>query len=171
MKHRDASTEKTQRRFADNGDTVLDFMVGGILVECPSCGGCAEHRPIGSAESRRGMFAPRRLVCTECGLVRDWAERTIHRRWRGSPARDDYFGAILWLRERFGDEEVWAYNWEHLAFLERYVAAALRSRMRHSETGWSNRSFVSRLPIFIKLAKNRARVLAAIRRIRRKRAP
>ncbi len=170
MKRRTVSPDVTQRRFVDAGKTVYDCIAAGVLVECPVCGGCAEHRPISADESHHGMFAPRRLVCTHCGLTRHWAEHGLYgRSWRESPIRDEYFGAVLWLRGSFGDAEVWAYNWDHLAYIEKYVAAGHRTRKRDPKTGWSNRSLVSRLPRSITAARNRLQVLAAIKKIRQTR--
>jgi hypothetical protein len=170
MNRRPEKVVPTRDRFADPGDTIYDYMVSGILVECPKCGACAEHRPIATDQTRRDWFAPRRLVCPKCGLVRSWAKREIARHWGAeAPARDDYFGEKLWLRAAFDGGEVWAYNWEHLAVIESYVAALHRTRKRDPKTGWSNRSFVSRLPTGITSAKKRDAVLAAIQRIRRER--
>ena len=59
---------------------------------------------------------------------------------------------------------VWAYNSAHLAEIKRFVSAQLR------EYGAStNSSFASRLPAWIKSARNRGKVLAAIMRIERNR--
>jgi hypothetical protein len=58
------------------------------------------------------------------------------------------------------------YNRDHLDFIERLVAAKQRERRIAAMYGWSNRSLASRLPRWVKLAKNRDAVLTAIRRMR-----
>lgn len=156
-------------RFADPGDTIYSLMADEVLVKCPRCAGCASHRPLNSELAKQDWFAPRRLVCTHCGLIREWHDKGIYRCWRESPARDDYFRAILWIRGSFGAHEIWAYNWPHLALIEKYVAAKLRPHVRDPEYGWANKSFVNRLPAWIASAKNRNEILATIDRIRRER--
>jgi hypothetical protein len=58
---------------------------------------------------------------------------------------------------------VWAYNAGHQAELARYVAARLREG-----TVVANASFVSRLPAWLKSARHRNKVLAALARIERR---
>jgi hypothetical protein len=59
-----------------------------------------------------------------------------------------------------GKDILWAYNREHLKFLEDYVSAALREREPNM-----NASLVSRLPAWIKEAKNKGNVIKAIREL------
>lgn len=54
---------------------------------------------------------------------------------------------------------------EELAALEAYVAAPLRERTPDAH-GWFQRSWASRLPAWLKLAKNRAPILAGLARLR-----
>jgi hypothetical protein len=155
--------------FADPGDTIYSLMADEVLIECPRCGECASHRPMESDSGTRDWFTPRRLICAHCGLTRDWHEKSISHRWRETPARDDYFNEILWIRGAFESQEIWAYNWRHLALIERYVAAKHRQHVRDPDFGWANRSFVNRLPTWITSAKNRDDVLRTIDRIKRER--
>jgi hypothetical protein len=150
------------RRFSDERDTLYDFM-DEILVVCPECAACA--RTFRKDARSRDWFAPRRLVCGACGHTREWAGREIRRRWRGAP-RDDYFALPLWLQARCAGETLWAYNREHLALLESFVAAQHRERARDAKHGWSNASVASRLPKWIKLAKHRAAILRAIGKLK-----
>jgi hypothetical protein len=156
-------------RFADTGDTKYSLMANEVLVECPRCGKCALHKPMTCDREQRDWFSPRRLVCAYCALSREWKGKAIYRRWLESPARDDYFGEILWIRGSFGAHEVWAYNWRHLELIQQYVAAKLRAHMRNPKFGWANKSFVNRLPKWIASAKNRSDVLATIDRIKQER--
>ncbi|HUE73699.1 MAG TPA: hypothetical protein VMP01_22665 [Pirellulaceae bacterium] len=161
--------QQHNQRFADPGDTIYSLMADEVLVECPRCGKCASHKPITCESARRDWFAPRRLVCPHCALTRDWNEAGIHRCWRESPPRDDYFNEVLWIRGACGSNEIWAYNWRHLELIEKYVAAKLRQHVRDSQFGWANKSFVNRLPRWITSAKNRDDVLATIARMKRER--
>lgn len=158
-------------RFTDEGTTIYSLMAGEVLVECPSCGCCAIHRPIVVSERTPDWFTPRRLTCSSCGLVRDWNETGIQRGWHESPARDDFFHAVLWIRGRCLGHELWAYNWDHLNLLERYVSAAHRTHVHSATTGWGNGSVVNRLPRWMTSSSNRETVLKAISKIRQDRCP
>jgi hypothetical protein len=57
---------------------------------------------------------------------------------------------------------LWARNASHLVFLENYVGAKLREREPNQ-----NGSSVSRLPSWMKQAKHRVEILAAIAHLRR----
>jgi hypothetical protein len=74
------------------------------------------------------------------------------------------FGMSLAWREpcRKG-REIWVFSSEHLVELKRYVLANLRERGCHG-----NRSYFMRLPAWIKSAKHRGDVLAAIARIEKR---
>src|SRR5215212_7033778 len=67
---------------------------------------------------------------------------------------DWYFGLPLWLQTPCAGQVLWAWNEWHLDWMERYVAADLRER-----TPNINMSLASRLPRWIKSAKNRDEVL------------
>lgn len=75
-------------------------------------------------------------------------------------ATDPYFGLQLWLQHPIDDNIFWAYNYDHLAYLEKYVAAKLRE-----ESVVTRHSMTQKLPDFIKLAKNRDKVLKVIERL------
>lgn len=80
---------------------------------------------------------------------------------------DWYFHIPLWLQTPCCGEVLWAYNEEHLAFLEAFVAAKQRTSVR-DEYGWSNRSLMNRLPLWVKQAKNCDEVLRGLGRLREK---
>ena len=81
---------------------------------------------------------------------------------------DDYFEVPLWLQTPCCGRTLWAYNDEHLTFIETLVTATLRERTRDPTFGWSNQSIASRLPSWIKAAENRGQVLRAIGRLRKR---
>ena len=150
------------------------------LVECPQCQGCAEvlYRHLGaspgggSAVSFEGtaivlMGADRqatwwgvwRVVCSRCTYYAEPPASAPH--VARDDSRDRVFGLPLWLQTPCAGEVLWAWNEWHLDWLERYVAADLRER-----TPNQNRSLASRLPRWIKSAKNRDEVLKGICRLR-----
>jgi hypothetical protein len=150
-------------RFIDTGDTAWDFG-DEFLVHCPECGECARVVP---RDEDASLFAPRRLVCPHCALVKEHADRAVGMQ----DGVDFYFGERLWLSAPCCGESLWAFNPRHLDWIESYVRATLRERGRDPESGWSNQSLASRLPRWMKHAANRDAVLKAVARIRRERLP
>ncbi|HEY0733801.1 MAG TPA: hypothetical protein VGD69_02745 [Herpetosiphonaceae bacterium] len=149
-------------RFKDPRTSIYAFL-DEILVVCPQCSQCA--RIVRQDLDNKDMFAPRRCVCKHCGFTKDWAEHVYHG-WYGDPPRDGYFAFPLWLNTPCCDHVLWAYNRRHLEFLEGFVSAPLRERDYHPQSGWANSSTVSRLPKWIKTAKNREHLLKAITRLK-----
>lgn len=155
-------------RHLDTGTKIYEFY-DEFLVVCPRCGSLGkvvidEERSEELStrkidQHRNKLFGPRKFICTKC----------VHRdRWNGSQItsgtnRDWYFGFRLWLEIECCGELLWAYNLEHLQMIEEYVGAKLRER-----TNKGRNSFFSKLPQWIKSAKNRDEVLRAIRRLREK---
>ncbi|SFX10622.1 hypothetical protein SAMN04487866_101548 [Thermoactinomyces sp. DSM 45891] len=74
---------------------------------------------------------------------------------------DWYFGIPVYLQANCCGHKLWAYNLEHLEYIERYVEAELR------DSNSANRSIESRLPKWIKSARNRERILTCIEQMRR----
>jgi hypothetical protein len=115
-----------------------------------------------------GLNGPRRLACPHCGYAQDWQKGEMQ---VGGPC-DWYFHQPVWLQMPCCGELLWAYNAAHLDYLEDFVQAPLRessrspySRMSLSE--YRNDSLISRLPAWIKSAKNRDDVLRCIGKLRR----
>ncbi|MBI5596565.1 MAG: TFIIB-type zinc ribbon-containing protein [Elusimicrobia bacterium] len=147
-------------RFKDPGSDISAF-VGAALVVCPRCSGCAVSRPRGGGIP--DASTPRRVSCTACPLS---GERESPAPARGrDDARDPFFRLPLWLQTPCCGAVLWALNEDHLAFLEGYVGADLRQRAP-DDAGWSNRSTGSRLPLWIKSAKNREAVLKGLAKLR-----
>jgi hypothetical protein len=150
-------------RFQDDHTQLGDFGTQ-FLVECPRCGRCALVRRSAAAPHERATHRAT-LSCTACG--HSAVQLTSEARIDG--ATDWFFGVPLWLSAPCCGETLWAYNADHLAYLERYVGAQLREHIRHPEHGWSNASLGSRLPAWMQSAKNRDAVLACIARLREER--
>lgn len=126
-------------RFRDVGESINEF-ADNILVECPGCKRCTKM-----------TWAPNKstpkFVCQKCGLVGGL----------------EFSDISLWLMTSCCGNILWAYNKEHLDFLERYVSAYIREQVPII-----NQSLASRLPTWIKSAKNRDSVLKCINKLRRK---
>lgn len=152
-------------RVFDSGENLDDFS-REILVVCPKCESCALIKPINSEDTN--IFAARRLICLKCAYFREWNNKTFRRGSRENPATDGFFCEILWLQTACGDEILWAYNLEHLTFIENYVRAKLRERRRRGDFGWCNASLSSRLPKWIGAAHNRETVLKAVQKLKEK---
>lgn len=152
-------------RFRDLGQTLDDFR-REYLVRCPQCGAQAQVVPL-AGETLAAPVA-RRLVCAHCGLTKD------REAYAYPPQdRDAWYDQLeLWLQTPCCGETLWAYNADHLAFLEQYVAAPLRERTHPdgstlSRTGARNSTLASRLPAWIKRAKHRDDVLKGLGKLRR----
>ncbi len=133
-----------------------------VLFVCPRCAGPAVSTRRDPAA--RDTAAPRRLVCRRCGHLQEGRRQATAGLAR--VGLDDYFHLPLWLATPCCGELLWALNARHLAALEDYALAPLRERRRDPAHGWSNQSFASRLPKWIKAAKNRAELAKALIRLR-----
>ena len=155
------------------------------LVVCPRCDGCARAVPVD--DDRRSVV---RLSCTSCALVREGRSSGPGRgELRLSPVedgrtwRDPATRAIstwpdtadqvhaLWLRATCcGGEVLWAANEEHLSYLEDYLAASLRERpdavISPMGRRWVGKGLSWQLPDWMKAAKHRDEVLAALAQLR-----
>lgn len=159
-----AAQRKAAPRRATAGRERFSAFAIDALVVCPRCAGPAESRY--NVRERLPAGTVCRLVCRRCGHFQDHAALP---RFRGHPARegrDQFLGLPLWLATPCCGEVLWAYNAKHLAALEAYVLAELRERRRDPDHGWSNAASESRMPKWIKLAKNRGDVAKGLARLR-----
>lgn len=121
-------------------------------VVCPGCSECAviirTTKPLPGYKSR-----PYKLVCKHCG----------HNSIAGHTKPVTSFP--LWLETPFGNNTLYAYNPDHLSYLESFVFAKRRERKPDDKWGWTNQSMISRLPAWIKSAKNREEILKAINKL------
>lgn len=122
---------------------------------CPRCNDSLGKAPVRFVAAKRII----EILCP-CGAASftSWSAGM-----KLGEAADPYFGLPLWLRADVRGETLWAYNRDHLSFLDAYVRATLRQRApKH------NASLASRLPPWMKTAKMRHDVLDAIARLSRK---
>jgi hypothetical protein len=145
-------------RFVDDGSTIYE-LGDEFLVVCPKCKSLAKvtSPETDSEKLVDKLFARRKVYCLSC-LFRD----TWNRGQLSIGGNFDwYFNLPLWLQISCCGETLWAYNYKHLEFIENYVAAKLRERKPHI-----NKSTASRLPQWIKSAKNRGEILKAIAKLK-----
>ncbi|MEK3720573.1 hypothetical protein [Paenibacillus sp. FSL H8-0034] len=94
-----------------------------------------------------------KLICSRCGIL---SNPTI-----GSGGNGAFMGLNLWLRTNCCGNVLWAYNIEHLDFLDTYINSSLRERIPYK-----NQSLASRLPEWLKNAKNRQELSKGIDKLR-----
>jgi hypothetical protein len=126
----------------------LGPMRGIARRRCGTCGQWVERRFGGPRPPKVAH-----LVCT-CGWGFD-EDVTTQQETRGPV--DPVFGLALWFTAPFKREVVWAYNLEHVRFLREYIDADLRERIPNR-----NSSLASRLPAWMKAAKNRDALVAIL---------
>jgi hypothetical protein len=85
----------------------------------------------------------------------------IAERHTSGPPREATFGLPLLLATTLSQGTLFAYNRYHLEQLQCYVSARVRDESNNSASSWS-----SRLPTWIKAAKNRDRILRALDNLR-----
>lgn len=161
-------------RFQDELATIASFG-DRFLVRCPACVGCAT---VSRGVDARGVESVR-CTCRHCGHAAHWKHRSYSVQYGGRPGRlssegviwigapcDWYFHHPLWLQADCSGETLWAYNEQHLDYLERYLAAKLRERATQPDEWVRNKSLVSRLPKWLIAARNREPALKAIKQLR-----
>ena len=123
---------------------------------CPDCNDWLGRAPVRFRSRQRTV----EIRCS-CGAVcsTKWTRASM---LLGQPV-DPYFRLPLWFRADIQGRTLWAYNREHLSFLEAYVRADVRRRAAN----W-NASLASRLPRWLKASGARRSVLSAIARMARR---
>lgn len=133
---------------------------------CYHCGvkyNICEHYPkvLGNV---RSVYQTKRFDCQTC-KKENTVELDIYK--KSGYGEDNYFGMPLLLQAEFKGELFWAYNDKHLAELKRFIGATLRERNHLA----GNRSMASRLPFWIKSAKNRDKLLVLIEKLENSEKP
>ncbi|HEY9661341.1 MAG TPA: hypothetical protein V6C65_23035 [Allocoleopsis sp.] len=137
-------------RFRDYKTHLYQF-TKTVLVQCPQCDRCARSTYIQDQSVWQ-------VTCIQCSYAKTAVSKT-----KRYVAIDPVFSLPLWLQTPCCGELLWAYNADHLNFLERYVQATIRER-QGSKGG--HHSIAVRLPRWMKLAKNRNSILKNIQRLK-----
>ncbi len=132
-------------------------MTAYLSVKCREC-----RNPITRHAIVNGQWSKLKVKCDQCGDECEYEAQITRHRIKDGLMCDPIFGLTLWLHKTFGDDVFWAYHYEHLELLEKYVRAKLRERGIDNK-GSKNSLMFSRLPEFIKRAGNREEILALIK--------
>ena len=155
-------------RTKDSYQTQLSQFMNEVLIVCPSC--CKKAIVKKNEETIK-------IICLNCGYSKMLSEKPDVILHQSSSkiikgkytiiggAVDPYFHLPLWLKQDCCENLFWAYNYEHLDFLKKYVEAKLRERNLDEI---SNKSIGSRLPKWMTLKKNRDIVLKTIHQLMNK---
>lgn len=150
-------------RFHDPGDRLEAFL-DEVLVRCPRCAALARVTPVpATAAARPDWLLDRRLVCPACALVRTWPAEGDKRQIVTGADCDPWFREPLWLRTDVAGHVLWAYNLRHLTLLEGFIGATQRTKDR---TPGMIHTLLNRLPTWMKEARHRDELLAALARLR-----
>lgn len=137
----------------------------GPVTISPLNAGCAQ---CGFKLKDQERYVPKyqskmKVRCPGCGHEQFYKTHWQLTYANNAQATDPFLGLQLWLQIPIDANILWAYNHEHLSFLKNYVGAKLRE-----EDIVSKYSLRQKLPNFIKLAKNRERILKAIEKLEKK---
>lgn len=153
-----------------------DF-ISNIRVVCPKCklqalvSGGQPYKHVSEYE------IDVQFSCTSCGYTVKYVNTpkfSIHTNSKGKEYKarmmflngpyDPYFGFELWYRSETKFGLLWAYNLMHLDIIESYVSSIIRNRNGLAN---QNNSIGSRLPQWVKDAKNREYLLKIIQRLKK----
>ena len=141
------------------GDWVGPVRYSGHRA-CVHCG----HKWVSAALYRARAAAPVRTLMGDCGQCGRSSEVPVTlSRVRAHEAIDPHLGLPLRLVEKTAAGVLWAYNEAHLQALHAFAVAPLRER-----AGVANASMFSRLPQWMKLARNRVLLQRAVERLQRR---
>lgn len=150
-------------RAQDDGRTLRTYF-SRVLVRCPRCDKLATVRNLEDEITADRPYGTYRLQCESCTNRAEVAPTWYAFGNIRGRIVDPFFQAPLFLQRDTRLGTVFAYNEAHLAWLEQFVSADLRERT-HLD-GNANSSMNSRLPRWMKLARNRDEILQAIVKLR-----
>jgi hypothetical protein len=134
-----------------------------VAVKCREC-----RTTLRRSTDWNGQWKKLAMQCDHCGDTCEYEANISHHSVHRGRMTDPVYGLPLWLQKEFRGELFWAFHYEHLAILRRYVEARLRERgVDPRNTIRKNSAMVSRLPAFIKKAGNREALLALIDELER----
>ncbi len=141
-------------RFQDNHKRLADFQLE-VWVIC-SC----NKKAIASVDYETNKA---RMHCASCGYHKDvtTSVSVLGQQGNWQMAAHHYFNAALWLQHPFKNEVFWAYNLEHLQYLEAYIGATLREHKDRTHF-----TLLEKLPRFYHEAKNREPLLKIIEKLK-----
>ena len=142
----------SKNRFHDENALLSDFF-SEVLVVCPAC----SKKAMAKVDFEAKMA---RLFCIACGYNKKKSTLISGTASLQMPA-NQYFEAALWLKSSFKKELFYAFNKNHLDYLERYITAILREHKDRTHF-----TFIEKLPKFYHEAKNRDGLLKIIAKLK-----
>lgn len=133
------------------------------------CKRCGQYYRVDITEKSKQHFNMLHVVCTFCGYIMSGkVQKTV----KGflyigeiKNACEPFFGFELWFLAYFGEKFVWALNREHLTYLIDYLNADLRKK----PVGFNSvKTQADYLPTFMKIAKNRNRIVRLLKNMQQK---
>jgi predicted RNA-binding Zn-ribbon protein involved in translation (DUF1610 family) len=145
-----------QNRFQDQNFRLSEFQ-NEVWVVCPKCSKKAIAKVDYEAKKAR-------LICDSCGYNKEIETSSSILGLKGNwqTAANTYFDAELWLKTPFKNEVFWAYNDQHLLYLEQYISAKLREHKDRTHF-----TLLEKLPKFYHEAKNREALLKIIEKLKK----
>lgn len=149
--------EQEPKRFQDKNYRISEFYKD-VVVHCLGC----NNKAIATVNFETKTA---KLICTSCGYSKQ--ENIYINIANQTPTMQTaahlYFGAKLWLQLPFKNEIVWAYNYQHLDYLEAYIAATIRESNNRTHF-----TLLEKLPKFYHDAKNRIALLKLMEKLKEK---
>lgn len=144
-------------RFQDQNKKNQDFYEE-VWVVCPAC----SKKAVAKADYEKNEA---RLFCEYCNYNKQVSTELVVFGVKGNweTLAHVYFHADLWLQHSFKEDIFYAYNAEHLEYLENYISATLREHK--DRTGFT---LLEKLPKFYHEAKNRNALLKIIKKLKQK---
>ena len=142
---------KLSTRFQDE-NLLLSHFYQEVCVVCPAC-----FKKANATVNKETKTA--RLICESCSCNKEIT--TISGNCTIEMPANQYFEVELWLQAPFKNDIFWAYNSNHLEYLERYISATIREHK--DRTGFT---LLEKLPKFYHEAKNRESLLKIIRKLK-----
>ena len=133
-----------------------------LKIFCPDCGERIEKSMEGLSDKKEQL----KVRCPNCGLSQEYQPKYTQKHESlesGGEAADPFYQLPLWLSGSVKKETFWAYNFEHLEYLKKYIEARLRTR-----SGLYHTSMVEKLPAWIQSKKNRKDLLRLIEKLEKK---
>ena len=141
-------------RFEDENLTLSDFYKE-VWVVCQSCTEKAVATVNFDLKSAR-------IFCLNCAFNKE-ISTLLRKNSSIEMAAHHYFNAELWLQLPFKNEIFWAYNDQHLLYLENYISAKLREHKVRTHF-----TLLEKLPKFYHESKNRESLLKLIYKLKAK---
>ena len=144
----------TNNRFQDE-NLLLSNFYNEVIVECGVC----TKKAVAILNQQNNTA---RMFCNNCGYNKEHSMLLNETTKLHMPAHT-FFKAQLWLTMAFKNDFFYAYNYNHLNYLERYISATLREHKDRSHF-----TLLEKLPKFYHEGKNRSELLKIIAKLKSK---